>query len=177
MKNYSIKKYVPLVLACLLAGCFASKPASDKPAEHATLNVAEVVTFDADTGREPADKVVAVFEFTLGKHAQFEHNSTELTPEGRDNLGDIAQELLQYPGAVFTIVGHTDTTGEEAYNYMLSERRAETIMQALQDRYGITNRIEIVGKGPSEPKESNDTLPGRQANRRAEVIVSSGGNN
>ena len=178
MKNYSIKKYLPLLLVCILAGCFASKSGLEKPVDKLTLNVDEAVIFE--TYKEPvkiaAPQVLQVLEFKLGKLAQFEHNSTELTAEGRENLSYIAQELRRYPGAVFTIVGHTDTTGEESYNYMLSERRAQAIMQALQNVYGITNRIETVGKGPSEPKESNDTLAGRRANRRAEVIVSSDGN-
>jgi len=174
MKNYI--KYLPLLFACFLAGCLASQ--KDARVENLVLDVAEVVVYGQDKGKAPTEiivqgkpEILEVIEFKLGKHAQFEFNSTELTAEGRDNLGDIAQELRKYPDAIFTIVGHTDNTGEENYNNMLSEQRAETIRQTLRDRYGINNQIEILGKGPSEPKESNDTLAGRQANRRAEVQV------
>ena len=164
-----------------MAGCFASKTPLGEPVENFTLTAGEVFTYSADNGEEPAAIIVQaapaqtsapeVLTFKAQRHAQFELNSTVLTEQGQKNLGDIAEELRKYPGAAFTIVGHTDTSGPDAFNRTLSQKRAEAIKEALANRYGITNSISVFGKGSSEPKESNDTLQGRRLNRRAEIHI------
>jgi OOP family OmpA-OmpF porin len=161
-----MKKYIPILLSCFLAGCFVCK----KTAPAAETAPAEIIVQSVnEETRQP--EVKEVLTFKASKHAQFEHNSAVLTEEGKNNLGDIAEELRKYPNASFTVAGHTCNVGEESYNLALSQKRANAVAQTLKERYGITNTIAVLGKGHLEPKESNDTVQGRRANRRAEIHI------
>jgi outer membrane protein OmpA-like peptidoglycan-associated protein len=67
------------------------------------------------------------------------------------------------------IYGHADSTGPEAYNQKLSERRAEAVVNYMVERGVKRERLTIKGFGESQPAASNDTLEGRQKNRRVEL--------
>jgi OOP family OmpA-OmpF porin len=70
------------------------------------------------------------------------------------------------------IVGHTDSIGDEAYNQTLSHRRAELVKQFFVDHFDVEPaRLSIDGRGEAQPIASNDTVSGRQANRRVEVLI------
>jgi outer membrane protein OmpA-like peptidoglycan-associated protein len=69
------------------------------------------------------------------------------------------------------IDGHTDSTGSEAYNLDLSQRRAETVRDFLIGNGVSPMRLSARGFGEEYPVASNDTLAGRQQNRRVEVVV------
>lgn len=76
-----------------------------------------------------------------------------------------------------TIVGHTDSRGEDDYNRKLSEDRAESVLDALVDAGVKQDRLTAEGKGSTEPVAKNknsdgsDNPEGRQKNRRVEVTV------
>jgi OOP family OmpA-OmpF porin len=70
----------------------------------------------------------------------------------------------------FTITGHTDSVGTVAYNQKLSERRANSVAQWIQNK-GYKGQLNIVGKGKSEPKFDNQTSDGRHLNRRVEITT------
>jgi len=70
------------------------------------------------------------------------------------------------------VIGHTDSTGPEAYNQGLSERRAQSVATYLESNTNITDdQIDAIGKGESEPVASNATRDGRAQNRRVEIHV------
>jgi OOP family OmpA-OmpF porin len=70
------------------------------------------------------------------------------------------------------VIGHTDSTGPEEYNQQLSERRAKSVAEYLEQNTNITDdQIDAVGKGENEPKASNDTSEGRAINRRVIIIL------
>ncbi|HMQ07490.1 MAG TPA: OmpA family protein [Saprospiraceae bacterium] len=69
------------------------------------------------------------------------------------------------------ITGHTDNTGSPEYNLSLSYSRAKAVMDALIEKGIDFGRIQIDGKGESEPIASNDTADGRRLNRRTEMII------
>jgi|GEM_PF-708898 len=70
------------------------------------------------------------------------------------------------------VIGHTDSTGPEAYNQGLSERRAKSVATYLESNTNITDdQIDSMGKGESEPVASNATRDGRAQNRRVEIHV------
>jgi len=69
------------------------------------------------------------------------------------------------------ITGHTDNVGNEQDNLLLSQQRAQAVRQALLDKGISSARLSHTGKGESEPIASNDTIEGRQANRRTEFSV------
>jgi len=71
-----------------------------------------------------------------------------------------------------SVIGHTDSTGPEAYNQKLSERRAQSVATYLEQNKNISDdKIDVEGRGESEPAASNATREGRALNRRVVVHV------
>ena len=71
---------------------------------------------------------------------------------------------------VFTITGHTDSVGTDAYNQKLSERRANSVAKWITQK-GYTGKLNVIGKGKSMPKFDNTTSDGRHLNRRVEITT------
>ena len=86
-------------------------------------------------------------------------------------LQAIAAILNEYPKADFTIEGHTDSTGSNATNQLLSEKRANAVMDYLVNNGIAGARLTAVGFGEGSPIASNNTRSGRAANRRVEVTL------
>ncbi|EKO3672277.1 OmpA family protein [Vibrio metschnikovii] len=103
----------------------------------------------------------------------FEIDSAELKPEALYILDDIMSIMTKYPQAKIIIIGHTDSTGSEDYNKILSEKRAQSVAQALMRKGLDPRRYFAEGLGMSQPIASNDTPEGRLLNRRVEVVISS----
>ena len=69
------------------------------------------------------------------------------------------------------IVGYTDSTGSSEYNQKLSMKRAGAVREALIAEFGIDpNRIEVSAMGSQDPAASNDTVQGREDNRRVTMV-------
>jgi outer membrane protein OmpA-like peptidoglycan-associated protein len=99
----------------------------------------------------------------------FDFDSSRLRPEADDVLAPLLAQLQADPSMRIDIEGHTDSVGSDAYNLRLSRRRAQAVVEWLV-AHGIDRaRITAVGRGEAEPVEQNDSLPGRQANRRVEI--------
>ncbi len=101
----------------------------------------------------------------------FELNSFGLQPATKTNLTNLAQTLNKYDDTDILIEGHTDNTGEDAYNQALSERRANAVEGYLEQQGVKATRITTKGYGEKQPLGSNDTEAGRQSNRRVEVAI------
>jgi len=101
----------------------------------------------------------------------FEFDSSDLVPERRVALGEMAAALSGVGILGARIEGHTDSVGEEAYNRALSQDRAETVMRALAAGGMDAGAMQVLGLGESDPIESNDTEEGRSQNRRVVIIV------
>jgi OOP family OmpA-OmpF porin len=87
----------------------------------------------------------------------------------------VADWLEQHPEARLRIEGHSSAPGSEAYNLELSLQRARGVQRVLVD-YGVApDRLEVVGRGESQPLAPNDTREGRALNRRIEFVVVEGG--
>lgn len=101
---------------------------------------------------------------------EFAFDSAKLTPEAESALTDFADKVKASPGhEKITITGHTDSTGPEAYNQKLSERRAQSAAEFLRGQ-GIDD-ITTMGRGESDPVASNATREGRAKNRRIEITT------
>lgn len=86
-----------------------------------------------------------------------------------DNLADVME---QHPDLSITIEGHTDNTGNAAYNKKLSQRRADAVKKYMVKKNNIDeNRLKTVGYGIEKPVASNKTKAGRAKNRRVEAAV------
>ena len=101
----------------------------------------------------------------------FAVNSTEISPGFRASLDQVAQSMLRYPNSLIDVMGHTDSTGSDAYNLDLSRRRAEAVAGYLVSRGVPRSRIATIGYGEQYPIASNDTAQGRALNRRVEIKI------
>jgi outer membrane protein OmpA-like peptidoglycan-associated protein len=77
----------------------------------------------------------------------------------------------EFNQTVIEVAGHTDSTGADAYNQQLSERRANAVAAYLRTRSVLADRVITVGMGEGRPVASNDTDTGRQQNRRVELTL------
>ena len=93
-----------------------------------------------------------------------------IKPDSNALLDDIATTLKNFPEWRLKIAGHTDSTGNAAYNEILSMNRANAIKQALVDRGIDAARLETLGMGEKQPVGSNDTPQGQALNRRVELV-------
>jgi outer membrane protein OmpA-like peptidoglycan-associated protein len=101
----------------------------------------------------------------------YDYDSDVVRGAARENLTNLAESLRKYPKTDVLIVGHTDATGTDSYNYGLSERRARSARNFLVAQGVGGERINTAGRGEGEPVDSNDTADGRQQNRRVEVAI------
>ena len=116
-------------------------------------------------------KSLDVLTVTFKSDFLFSVNSSTLLPGAYDELERVAQVLNQYPQTTMRIAGHTDSTGSEAYNQKLSERRALSVKNALVDMKVDPARMTTIGYGKSRPIADNSTEAGRQQNRRVEIRI------
>ncbi|MBY6064241.1 hypothetical protein CWI80_06780 [Pseudidiomarina sediminum] len=86
-------------------------------------------------------------------------------------LADVARVLNQYNKTTMVVEGHTDSTGTAQYNQQLSESRAWSVSNHLARQGVDTRRLTVIGYGESQPIASNDTVNGRQQNRRVELRI------
>jgi outer membrane protein OmpA-like peptidoglycan-associated protein len=98
----------------------------------------------------------------------------EATIRGADiaELQKAVEFLTRYPASKISIEGHTDRSGNAAYNQALSARRAAAVKEYLV-QHGVPDggRISTVGHGASKPVARNATREGRIQNRRVEILV------
>ena len=107
---------------------------------------------------------------TLGD-VLFETDKSELKGSAASNLDKLVAFLSSNPERSVQIEGHTDSVGNDDYNFSLSQRRAESVRHYLINRGIAANRMDASGKGESSPVASNSDATGRQMNRRVEVVI------
>ena len=101
----------------------------------------------------------------------FATNSADLNANFYDVLNSVSTVLAEFDQTVVEVAGHTDSTGETAYNQALSERRAQSVVSYLGTRSVLPDRMIPIGVGETRPVASNDTDVGRQQNRRVELTL------
>ncbi|MDO3384092.1 OmpA family protein [Gilvimarinus algae] len=99
----------------------------------------------------------------------FETDQYRIRPEFHDVLDSVALVLAEYKETNVNIAGHTDSTGADSYNQLLSERRAQSVRDYLGQRKVDYGRMNAVGYGPRYPVASNSSSAGRAQNRRVEI--------
>lgn len=101
----------------------------------------------------------------------FNFDSAVLQENSKENLGQLAASLNQYPDSDIIIIGHTDSRGSEEYNLDLSNRRSDAAKTYLVSRGVPSSRIQSQGRGELEPIADNTLESGRDQNRRVEVVI------
>jgi len=101
----------------------------------------------------------------------FATDSADLNAGFLDVLGGVTKVLKEFDQTVIEVAGHTDSTGTDAYNQALSERRALSVSQYFESRKISSQRLLTVGMGETRPVADNNTAEGRQLNRRVEITM------
>jgi outer membrane protein OmpA-like peptidoglycan-associated protein len=109
---------------------------------------------------KPAGSVKVIFAF----------DKAVLSKESQAQLDAFAAQLTSSQGFILEVTGGTDATGPAQYNYDLSQRRADAVVQYLAAKYGIpAHRFYLIGIGKDKAAAPNTTAEGRKQNRRVEV--------
>jgi OmpA-OmpF porin, OOP family len=141
----------------------ASKAASD--ADTAANDVAQRAdSLDAVVKGLDSYKQVADVSVTFG------FDKANLTEDDRGQLDGFAGQLTSAKSYILEVTGGTDSTGPADYNYELSNRRADAVVQYLVTKYNIpAHRFYLIGIGKDQQVAPDTTRDGRQKNRRVEV--------
>lgn len=123
--------------------------------------------------REKNSKVQLVKDkIIISDKIPFATGKWALLPGSHGILNRVADLINDTPTvAKVRVEGHTDSTGNEAHNIFISQKRAESVVDYLVSRKVDRSRLEAVGYGPSRPLQDNNTTIGRNANRRVEFTV------
>jgi len=105
------------------------------------------------------------------RHVFFRSGSAELDERSQYELNNLAEILNSNATTKVELRGHTDSTGDAAANFALSDSRALAVQEYLVRKGVIRDNIIARGYGPNIPLESNDTEEGRQKNRRTELKI------
>jgi outer membrane protein OmpA-like peptidoglycan-associated protein len=117
---------------------------------------------------KPTDRGLVL---TLGD-TLFATGKSELKSGATANLDRLSDFLTEYPNRTAAIEGFTDSMGSEDSNQSLSERRADSVKRYLVGRGVGSDRLSSTGRGENAPVADNESMAGRQQNRRVEVIIS-----
>ncbi len=120
---------------------------------------------EAVKAEDPMKKVVQL------RYVFFETGSAKLTPLSRFELNNVMQAMRANPAVEIEVGGHTDNTGDPNQNMVLSQQRAEAVMNYLTAAGVSSERISASGFGQDQPIDSNDTDEGRANNRRTELKI------
>ncbi len=105
------------------------------------------------------------------KGINFKTGKADITKSSYPVLDAALKVIQEYPSLRLKIEGHTDNVGKAEKNQTLSEARAQAVKTHLVDKGVEEKRLETVGHGDTQPKESNKTAKGRAVNRRIEFTV------
>ncbi len=138
-----------------------SDEAVEQPVEE-ELMVEEVVV---------VEPIIQTFETKVVDSSSFALNSAELKPQSKTMLADLVTFMTKFPQSTVEVVGYTDSSGSASYNQKLSEKRAKSVAEVLQEQGIDSSRITARGEGENNPIASNETREGREQNRRVEIMV------
>lgn len=125
----------------------------------------------AEAGEDKRHKLLETGNFTTNE-ILFDVNKATIKPVSFKILDELGKVLAENPSVNVSITGHTDNDGNEDANQKLSENRAKAVAQYFQTKYKISSsRLEIFGKGESEPLNDNASAEDKKQNRRVEFVV------
>ncbi len=160
------------------AGISHAQGAADAAADNAqnaskAAGDAEMAANDAVHRADSLDSVVKgldQFKQVADVSVTFGFDKSKLTDDDKEQLDSFASSLGSTRSFILEVTGGTDSVGSAQYNYDLSQRRADAVVQYLASKYGIAaHRFYLIGIGKDQAVASNDTREGRQKNRRVEV--------
>src|SRR6266566_5429964 len=147
----------------------------DQKAQTASQQAGEAQTL-ADNAVHRVDKLQNTvanldnYHVVTETSVHFGFNKDNLTKKAQEALDQLATDVANAKGYIITVEGGTDSVGSQDYNYNLSERRADSVIQYLASQHSIpAHKVYLIGLGKDKPVESNKTRDGRAKNRRVDV--------
>ena len=147
----------------------------DQKAQSASQQAGEAQTL-ADNAVHRVDKLQNTvanldnYHVVTETSVHFGFNKVNLTKKAQEALDQLATDVANAKGYIITVEGGTDSVGSQDYNYDLSERRADSVIQYLASQHSIpAHKVYLIGLGKDKPVESNKTREGRAKNRRVDV--------
>lgn len=110
-------------------------------------------------------------ELVMPGNITFDLNQSSIKPSFTGTLESVSLVLIEYDKTIIQIEGHTDSSGSESYNQLLSEQRASSVRDFMLNQGIEPKRTRAVGYGERYPVASNDTPAGREQNRRVELTL------
>jgi len=123
---------------------------------------------------EKAAKGKLIYTVTLSNDkVRFPVNKAETSDEAKALIDEAVAPLVQANrGVWFEIEGHTDNTGDAAYNFKLGEERAMAVRDYIAKKHGIAlNRLNVISYGEEKPVAENKTREDRAQNRRVVIRI------
>ena len=101
----------------------------------------------------------------------FAIDRADVNPQFYNTLNSVAIVLTKFNQSLVDVAGHTDSTGSDAHNFDLSQRRAQSVANYLMQQGNDPRRFFVRGFGKTQPIADNATEAGRAANRRVEIQI------
>ncbi len=117
------------------------------------------------------ERVGEGIKITFASGILFATNSATLTSDAAGNIAQLATTLKKYADTSVVVEGHTDSSGSNAINQPLSQRRAQAVANTITGEGVEAARITSTGYGSTQPVGDNATAAGKAANRRVEVAI------
>ena len=153
-------------LGALAGGVIGNQVGKNMDEQEAAMR-RELAAVDAANIQRTADVLAVTFKsdylFAIG--------SANLNAGAFNEISRVSRVLNQYPDTSIQVAGHTDSTGSEQTNKVLSENRADNVKNALVGQGVNPNRISSIGFGESAPIADNSNESGRQLNRRVIITI------
>jgi OmpA-OmpF porin, OOP family len=145
----------------------APAAAKSEPVKSTPATEAAGMAVISDTEDEENEYVT----LSLASSATFELGGSTLSDEGKAAVADLVSQFKGREVNSVVIEGHTDDTGDAAFNQDLSEKRAEAVKAEAVANGANADKITTVGYGESRPIADNSTREGRAKNRRVEIKI------
>ncbi len=107
----------------------------------------------------------------MPSNVTFNSDQAAVKPQFYDTLNSVSLVFREYDKTLIDVVGHTDSSGDDDYNYDLSRRRAASVAQYFTSQQLNPDRFNVEGRGEREPIATNDSEPGKSQNRRVEITI------
>ncbi len=160
------------------AGIKQAQAAADNATQNAqgatkAAGDAETAANDAVHRADSLDSVVKGldnYKTMANATVNFGFDKAMLTKDDKDQLDSFAGQLSSAKSYILEVTGGTDSTGPAQYNYDLSQRRADAVVQYLAAKYNIpAHRFYLIGIGKDDAVADNSTADGRKQNRRVQI--------
>ena len=146
------------------AGAVIGKKMDKKAEELAALENAQIETVEDQNGLQ-------AIKVTFNSGILFDTNKSDLKAASKSELNEFANKMSDMVDTDITIYGHTDSSGNDAINQPLSEKRAQSVADYLKNCGISSSRMTVEGKSSSMPVADNATKEGKAQNRRVEIYI------